>query len=474
VRAAAALAAFVAAGTGCSRAEPGAGAPDVVLVTLESLRTDRVGAYGGRSPGRPELALTPHLDAFAAVATVYENAHAVTSWTLASHASLFTGLYPSGHQATGPLDRLDDSYPTLAEALAQRGYRTAAVVSGPYLRRTHNLSQGFEIYDESAASLTNRLAHDDVTNPALLASLARVLEAERARKAPLFLFAYFWDPHFDYLPPAPWDGAFAPPDAERFDLRGFDTNEQIRADMDPRRLAWVLAQYAGEIRATDEALGSFFDQLRAQGRWDGALVIVTADHGEEFFEHGEKGHKNNLYAESVHVPLIVKYPGQREGRRDARLVSLVDVLPTVLEAAGVKVSFPVHGRSLRAPDPGPDRAVLYELEAMRFYRTPSGDVEKRLSRWRALRRGPLKLLEWEEPGEETAQRRLFRVTDDPGERSDLAASDPGRAAELSAALAAELARAHADASLYHRGGEAKLSPEDVDRLRELGYFEPSP
>jgi arylsulfatase A-like enzyme len=441
-----------------------------VLVTLESLRTDRVGAYGGRSPGRPELALTPHLDAFAAQATVYEDAHAVTSWTLASHASLFTGLFPSGHQATGPLDRLDDSYPTLAEALAARGYRTAAVVSGPYLRRTHNLSQGFEVYDESASSLTNRLAHDDVTNPALLAAVDRVLEAESGRPGPLFLFAYFWDPHFDYLPPAPWDGAFAPPDADRFDLRDYDTNEQVRADMDPRRLAWVHAQYAGEIRATDEALGALFERLRAQGRWDESLVIVTADHGEEFFEHGEKGHKNNLHAESVHVPLIVKYPGQREARRDARLASLVDVLPTVLEAAGGPASFPVHGRSLRAADPDPARAILYELEATRFRRLPSGEVAKQASSWRALRRGPLKLVESSGPGG-TPGRQLFRVDADPGERVDLAAREPERAAELSAALESELAHAREDAALYHRGGEARLSGDDLDRLRELGYFE---
>jgi len=441
-----------------------------VLVTLESLRSDRVGAYGGRSPGRPELALTPHLDAFAAQATVYEDAHAVTSWTLASHASLFTGLYPSGHQATGPLDRLDDSYPTLAEALAERGYRTAAVVSGPYLRRTHNLSQGFERYDESASSLTNRLAHDDVTNPALLAAADRALAAERSRAGPLFLFAYFWDPHFDYLPPAPWDAAFAPPDAERFDLRDFDTNPEVHAGMDPRRLAWVLAQYAGEIRATDEALGALFERLRARGRWDESLVIVTADHGEEFFEHGEKGHKNNLHAESVRVPLIVKYPGQREGRRDARLASLVDVLPTVLEAAGAPPGFPVHGRSLRAPDPDPARAILFELEATRFERLPTGEVAQRASRWRALRRGPLKLAESLDAGG-VPTRRLFRVDGDPGEGADLAAREPERAAELSAALEAELARAREDAALYHRGGEARLSSDDLERLRELGYFE---
>jgi arylsulfatase A-like enzyme len=445
-----------------------------VLVTLESLRADHVGAYGGASPGRPELALTPNLDAFAAGATVYEDAHAVTSWTLASHASLFTGLYPSGHQTTGPRDRLDDSYPTLAEALAARGWQTAAAVSGPYLRRTHNLAQGFEIYDDAAASIASRLAHDDVTSPAMLDALRRILDVERDAERPLFLFAYFWDSHFDYLPPPPWDGAFVPAGAERFDARGLDTNAAIHAGMDARRLAWLRAQYDGELRWVDEHVGALFALLRERGLWDGALVIVTADHGEEFFDHGEKGHKNNLYAETVRVPLLVKYPGQREGRRDARLASQVDVLPTVLEACGVAAAFPVHGRSLRAPDPDPARALLYELETSRYYGAADGRVSAQSSPWRAIRRGEHKLVLRAGPAAGGAARELYRVSRDPGERDDLAAREPGRAAELERELAAELARAAADAARYRRGGPAELTEAERAQLEALGYFERGP
>jgi arylsulfatase A-like enzyme len=465
---AAALAALAAAG--CTRAAPGARGPDVVLVTLESLRIDRVGAQGGGSPGRPERPLTPNLDAFAAGATVYEDAHSVTSWTLAAHASLFTGLYPSGHQTTGPLDRLDDSYPTLAEILAAAGYQTAGVVSGPYLRRTHNLSQGFELYDDSIASLASRLAHDDVTNPAMLDSLRRFLDQQRDPERPFFLFAYFWDPHFDYLPPPPWDAAFAPPEAEPFDARDFDTNPAIHAGMDARRLAWLRALYDGEIRWTDEHLGRLLALLRERDLFDGALVVVTADHGEEFFEHGEKGHKNNLYAETVRVPLIVKYPGQREGARDPRLASLVDVLPTILEAAGLAAEFPIAGRSLREPHPDPARAVLYELETSRFYGAADGSISGRASRWRALRRGEMKLVEREAQGPGGVERRLFRVARDPGEQADLAASEPERAAELARELEGEVARARAGADGRRRGGEARLTDEERAQLEELGYF----
>jgi arylsulfatase A-like enzyme len=466
---AAALAALAAAG--CARAEPAPRGPDLVLVTLESLRTDRVGAQGGASAGRSDLSPTPHLDEFAAGATLYPDAHSVTSWTLAAHASLFTGLYPSGHQTTGALDRLDDSYPTLAEALAERGYQTAAVVSGPYLRRTHNLSQGFELYDDSIASITSRLAHDDVTSPAMLESLRRFLDEQRDPRRPFFLFAYFWDPHYDYLPPPPWDTAFVPPGAEPFDARGFDTNAAIHAGMDARRLDWLRAQYEGEIRWTDEHLGRLFALLRERGLFDAALVAVTADHGEEFFDHGEKGHKNNLYAETVHVPLIVKYPGQREARRDPRLASLVDVLPTLLEAAGAAAPFPVDGRSLREPQPDPARAVLYELETSRYYGAAGGSVSARHGRWRALRRGEVKLVEREVEGEGGVARRLFRVGSDPTERDDLAAGEPERVAELARELEAAVARAQAGAEGRRRGGEAELTEAERAQLEALGYFE---
>src|SRR5688572_14797396 len=163
--------------------------PNVVLLTIESLRTDHVGCYGGERP------TTPALDALAAEGVVYERAHAVTSWTLASHASLFTGLYPTVHRADRPLSRLDERHETLAELLAAAGYQCGGVVSGPYLRRPHGLHQGFAYWDERPASLEMTESHDDVTNPALLAGLERFLERLDGER-PYFLFAYFWDPHF--------------------------------------------------------------------------------------------------------------------------------------------------------------------------------------------------------------------------------------------------------------------------------------
>ena len=238
-------------GSGCAPEPDASGRPPVVLVTLESLRTDHVGAYGGASGSRPELPLTPALDALAAGATVYEQAQSVTSWTLTSHASLFTGLYPTAHGTEGPRDCLDESYTTLAERLDAAGYRTAGVISGPYLRPIHQLDQGFDHYDDTPASITNALAHDDVTNPAMEQALQRVLDEPRDPRRPLFLFAYFWDPALR-LPAArhPTTRCSSAPDCEPLDAArtsrtgAADTRRHARRSSSPMDLLPVRRRAA--------------------------------------------------------------------------------------------------------------------------------------------------------------------------------------------------------------------------------------
>jgi arylsulfatase A-like enzyme len=233
--------------------------------------------------------------------------------------------------------------------------------------------------------------------------------------------------------------------------------------MPPAQLGWLLSQYAGEIRWTDEHLGRFFALLESAGLWDDALVIVTADHGEEFFDHGAKGHKNNLHAETVHVPLMIKFPGQHEGRREARLVSLVDIVPTVLELAGVALDFPVEGRSLLASEE--PRPVLYDLLSVFFFRQPDGALSSRATRHHGIREGPTKLL-WNDGGGGG----LYDVVQDPGERVDLGDRAGERRDALRRSHAASTARSREIAGRYRRCGEAQLTEEEIEQLRELGYL----
>ncbi len=482
---AALLAALVA--SGCSRSsDPGATqadaaapapssagadrrAPNVVLITVESLRTDHVGVYGGKSRSRPETPLTPNLDALGQEAVVYDDAHSVTSWTLASHASLFTGLYPSTHQTIHATDKLGDAYETLAERLAGRGYETAGVISGPYLRRAHNLSQGFTHYYDEMASPTHVQAHSDVTNPRMEAAMRHVIEHETDPSRPFFLFAYFWDSHYDYLPPQPFDSMFTGPDCEQIEVRNFETTQVVNPNITPGQLAYVLSQYAGEVRATDETLGRFFQLLKDKGLWDDTVIIITADHGDEFFDHGEKGHFNNVYAETVHVPLIVKYAKGGPRGRDSRLVSLVDVLPTALELAGAPPP-QLPGRSLLSKDPDENRAIYYELTSVWYTfesKAPMVPASKRTRTWNGIRRGAHKLV----TSPELARTELYDVRSDPAEKSDISAAHTPLVQQLVADLDQWKQAEQQVAATFQRGGAAALSEAETERLRALGYIQ---
>ena len=439
--------------------------PDIVLITVESLRADHVGAYGY------DRDTTPALDALAGEGIVFERAYAVTSWTLPAHASILTGLYPAAHRVVAYNHRLDDSYDTLAEILRDAGYQTAAFVSGPFLQTHHNLSQGFEVYDQSASNPGgNQAAHSDVTNAEIERLLERFLVEGRDPGRPLFLFVYLWDPHYDYIPPPPWDSAFVPAFAEPIDLEGYEVRDVVTDQASGEQLAYVISQYDGEIAATDALLGRLFARLRETGSWDDTLMAVTSDHGEEFFEHGTKGHRNNLYEESVRIPMVVKPPGWSDPIRDSRLVSQIDLFPTILEAAGISPAHHHHGRSLLAPADDSSRALFYELKTEWVARDRATGEEGILSDlWLAVRDGDHKLVL--ERNENRVE--LFDLADDPAEQVPLGPGFRPRIAELDRRLAEYLETMQADGERWERSPPVSLSPGQEDRLRSLGYLGPA-
>ncbi|MCA9758055.1 MAG: sulfatase [Candidatus Eisenbacteria bacterium] len=496
-------------GTGCDEGTPEPPVPpNVVLITIESLRSDTVpGTRGG-------IPVSPAFESIAEEAAVFTDAHAVTSWTLASHASLFTGLYPTSHAATQPLSRLGDSYATMAEILGDRGYQCAGIVSGPYLRAEYNLSQGFEHYDEElATSLSARTdesgvtpaAHRDVTSPGMLEKLTRFLTEGRDPERPFFLFAYFWDPHYDYIPPSPYDTLFVGPECVPVDLSQYEASTlgengiapgqggiasgqggtaPGQGGIEPRQgasgqggiapgeLAYVLSQYYGEIRWTDWHLGRLAALLETEGLWESSLVIVTSDHGEEFFDHGNKGHKKGLYGETVQVPLVVKFPKGAHGNADwmtgvqDRLVSLVDVLPTVLDVTGTESPDPLPGRSLLAPPRTAEEPIFYELDSV-HYAVGDPTLSQRTSeKWYGIREGGHKLI-----AVPSARRvELYDVVADPGETENLAQREASTARSLMVHMTDGFQVMANLGQLYVAGGEAELSPEAKEQLRSLGYI----
>lgn len=351
---------------------PTARFPDIVLITLDTTRADHLSAYGyGRDT-------TPRLEEFAREALRFDSAWSSSSWTVPAHATLFTGLFTYSHGArrmtaaevaaerdrTGSRFRarirpLDPAHLTLAEILRAQGYRTGAVVAGPYLYSVLGMAQGFEWYDDRiwvsiAPSLALyrllnyrlvtfepdrcRFAHgfrwgDEVTASAT-DWLARV-GPER-----FFLFVNYFDAHAPYTPPREhrhrYPGSAALP-RPREQEAAFQAIIQGERHLTEEELGWLSSQYDAELRYQDEQMGRLFDRLKEMGRWDEALVVVTADHGEHLGEKDQLGHGFTLYAPVTRVPLLVKFPrsdGVAAGVR-THPVHLADILPTVLLRLGL-------------------------------------------------------------------------------------------------------------------------------------------
>ncbi len=354
----------------CGRKEPGARPANILLVSIDSLRADHVGCYGS---GRDT---TPEIDLLARDGVIFKNHVSTTSWTLPAHISLFTGQDISVHGVATDGFSLHPAVPTLAETLQTADYQTAAFCSSPYMNRAFGFDRGFDLYhnidserdgyvDTVLPDETERdRVHRETTSPRI-AELATAWLEENAER-PFFLFLHFWDPHYDYDPPAPYDRLFNP--GYRGDIDGTDYihNDRVYPGMAGEDLEEIIALYDGEIAFTDHHLGLVITKLKELGLFDRTLIIVTGDHGDEFFEHGNKGHRSTLYEEVIRVPLIIRRPGgARGGQTISSPVGIIDIAPTLLDLLGLKGLEKISGVSLRplltGEEPGEPRVLLTEL-----------------------------------------------------------------------------------------------------------------
>ena len=320
----------LAGGSGCARERKPRGR--FILISLDTLRADHLGAYGY---GRPT---SPFLDSLARRGTLFENAVAQLPGTLPSHMSIFTGLYPPEH-GVYPEVALSPLIRTLPEVLRAEGFPTAGHTEGGYVAGRYGFARGFEEWSddwpmvERAGELVKSRDAVKRTFRLGLESLRRV----RDRDA-FFLFLHTYSIHDPYDPPEPYrslywsgpppPGAFAP---KGLDLAAFNRGERALA---ARAVEYYKALYDAQINYTDDVLREFFAGIAELGLADSVTVIVTSDHGEEFLEHGKLVHEQ-VYPECLHVPLLVLRPGQKAGRRVSTLVQSIDLAPTVYELAGV-------------------------------------------------------------------------------------------------------------------------------------------
>ena len=355
------LAGLLLVSAACSQAP--APRPNILLISVDSLRADHVSAYGHRSPLAPNGDPTmPAVDQLAAGGVLFRNAMTTTSWTLPSHMALMTGMNDSLHGVMDNAKSLDPAIQTLAEALKAQGYQTGGFYTGPNLHETFGFSQGFDAYknasgdelpdelfartteeDNKLAKLHNR-SHHGVTSPLLTQMSTDWLDQAAQKDAPFFLFMHFWDPHYNYEPPDDYAARFDPNYTGSTDPSQFIYSRDVKS---PRDMQHILAMYYAEIRYTDDHIAHVLKRLDELGLTEETLVVFTADHGDEFFEHGKKGHQRNFFTESIHIPLVIRYPGKiMPGTVVEPQVRIQDVLPTICELLDIPVPPYVNGMSL--------------------------------------------------------------------------------------------------------------------------------
>lgn len=438
---------LLAVALGCAGGADGdAGLRNLLLISVDTLRADHLGSYGHPRP------TSPWLDALAAEGVLFEEALATAPWTLPSHASLLTGLYPSRHGVRTLHHALPREVPTLASRLTGEGYATGAVINQFYLTRHHEVVRGFEEVVPLASDQTARGAARRIAR--------KGLQWLGDREEPWFLFLHFFDVHSDYRSRPQVERRFvrrrSPKEGSTLQLMEISDGLEPLTDERAERLARL---YDAGIRQLDGELERLFAALERRDRLAETLVVVTSDHGEEFGEHGGVSHGRTHYREMLHVPLLLRGPGIPAGRRVDEPVSVVDVVPTALDLLGVEPPPDLDGRSLRplwtGKAEGSGARALGEPRAL-FAEAAPGTTEDTLA---AVRVGRYKLVVDQRSGE----RELYDLRADPAERDDLSAERPALADRLERRLAAHRARQRPP-----RRAE-DLPPRRLEHLRALGY-----
>lgn len=455
MRSAHALAAMGAAVwlAGCSDVPaPQAGEPpkNVILISLDTVRRDRLSAYGYAKPTSPALRRV------AEQGVRYERAVTVSPWTIPSHYTLFTGLYPNRHGVWDYNQALDEGIPTLAQLLAAGGMRTFAIVSSKAIKSAKSFGRGFErfryISEWSTAPNGQRLIRDsgaEVTDLGLF-------WLDEIGDAPFFLFLHYYDAHSDYSPQPRFREEFVEPYAG--ELEGH-TAELLRVrkgtlQLDAADVAFLSQLYDAELRQLDDEIDRVTRYMEEHGLDENTLLVIVSDHGEEFMEHGKILHGTSYYDETIAIPLILRGPGLPRGLRVEALTSLIDLPPTILSLLGHEVPPSMQGIDLSA-DWAPGRS-----RARRPFVFAEADWKNEVpALYRMVRDGGYKLIF--NTRDESVE--LYDMDADPAETRDVSQKLPERTAHMRAAARNYMS------DEYRAEPTEPLSPDTLEQLRALGY-----
>ena len=447
--------------------------PYVILIVLDTVRADSLSVYGGQT-------LTKNLEKIALQSLVYENCVAPSPWTTPSHASLFTGLYPTEHGSINRIRRnvtsdnllptaLDKKFLTLAELFANNDYWTGAVVSNyGALHKTFGMNQGFELYDAAKnigdvlrsypfrplvhlfCHFTNvypkfinpRRTADDITKEAFRA-LKKLLPS------PFFLFINYMDAHDPYRPPRPFDGYFLDTNwAQLYKLKQ-SFLYAVEAIDSTAWNAFQYSQYQGAISFLDYNLGKFFRELQELNIYDSSLIVITSDHGELFGEHGFRLHGKPMYEGLVKVPLIIKFPFSQKTGREKKMISLADLYSIILSLCELELS----------DDFSEENANSNEVPVVAEFNNYS------LGEHRILYDGQYKYMKYEQK----KSPELYDLQKDPWEQVNLSENLPARTKSMDQQLNKWVSEHKPKVNVVEETGT--IPREVKEELKALGYIE---
>jgi arylsulfatase A-like enzyme/Flp pilus assembly protein TadD len=412
----------VAAGLICCALAAPKPAPNVVVITVDTLRADHLGCYGYKQ------IKSPNIDALAAVGTRFARAYTPVPVTLPAHTAIFTGTYPmySGvHDFSA--NELNPAQPTLASVLQAQGYATAAVIGSAVLDSRFGLNHGFGFYyDHFDFSRLDEANLDAMKRAGNVVADVTLDWLSKNSQEKFFLWMHLYDPHYPYRPPPPY------------------------SDQYPDR------PYDGEIAFADEQVGRLIRFLKAKGLYQNTLIVLCGDHGESLGEHGEKTHGFFIYNATLHVPLIVHLPGETSSHSVDQIVSLTDLMPTVLQAVKVDIPAPVQGISLL---PAIEGASQKDAVRSLYAETFLPRLHFNWSELRAVETGTYHFIDAPKP-------ELYDLIRDPGETRNLFPQKKAVSEELRARLADLIRKYSAGQELAEKTG---LDPVLMERLKSLGY-----
>lgn len=424
--------------------------PDIVLIVVDTLRADHLGCYGC------DRNTTRNIDKFAREAILFRNAISPAPWTLPSVATILTSQYPCVLGVRDKLMKIDNRFPLLPELLKQHDYQTHGIISHVALSAHLGFGRGYDIYDEDCS-----LGHEGVSSPEITRKAISFLRKKHEK--PFFLFVHYFDPHYNYILHRRYN--YYPSYIGRV-KSGQPIYElwHMRFGLSRDDINYLVSLYDSEIAFTDEHIGKLLDELKKQGLYDNSIIIITADHGEEFMERGWIGHTITVHQELILVPLIMKFPGRRARVIDSP-VGLIDITPTIYNYLRLTAPDDLDGKALDLnPKPGAEsRPIFSETFNPQIYQP---GVVKPIA-FRSAISDDWKLILDQENG----SKQLYDLSHDPYERNNLS----GQCGEQEKALETILKEwiehvSRKEVFGAERDADHLLTPEQRRKLKSLGYL----